>query len=140
MDHHGSTASLNSAGGGKEPSIASEEIRKRDLLIAQLLIQNKELAGEKETQEYELKAQRLTLEEQRNHIEILDAALTSAQSTVLKLETKLNKKIQYEEQANNLQKALNDLQLVNPVQNVASKNFDQHSSIQIDSNQHRSSI
>ncbi|CAG2182713.1 unnamed protein product, partial [Oppiella nova] len=49
-----------------------KEIGKRDVLIAQLLSQNKELLNEKERQEIELQAQRLTLQEQRNHIDILD--------------------------------------------------------------------
>lgn len=67
--------------------------------------------GDKETQEYELQAQRLTLEEQRNHIEILDSALMSAQNNVVKLEAELRRKQAYEERANHLQKALANLQL-----------------------------
>ena len=56
----------------------------------------------------ELQAQRLTLEEQRNHIEILDSALMSTQNA---LESNLRKKMTYEERANTLQKALTNLQL-----------------------------
>lgn len=59
----------------------------------------------------ELQAQRLTLEEQRKHIEILDSALMSTQNNVIVLESNLRKKIAYEERANNLQKALSNLQL-----------------------------
>lgn len=59
----------------------------------------------------ELQAQRLTLEEQRNHIEILDSALMSTQNNVIALESNLRKKMAYEERANNLQKALSNLQL-----------------------------
>lgn len=55
-----------------------------------------------------MQAQREVLEEQRNHIEILDAALMSAQNNVITLENNLRKK---EERANSLQKALNSLQL-----------------------------
>lgn len=76
-----------------------------------LLHTDKELLGDKETQEYELQAQRLTLEEQRNHIEILDSALMYAQNNVVKLESELRKKQAYEERANHLQKALANLQL-----------------------------
>jgi len=39
------------------------------------IVADKELLGDKETQEYELQAQRMTLEEQRNHIEILDSVI-----------------------------------------------------------------
>jgi angiomotin like 1 len=88
-----------------------KEIGKRDVLIAQLLSQNKELLNEKERQEIELQAQRLTLQEQRNHIDILDNALMSAQNNVIKLETECRKKQAYEERANHLQKALSNLQL-----------------------------
>ncbi|XP_074599125.1 26S proteasome non-ATPase regulatory subunit 5 [Brevipalpus obovatus] len=68
------------------------EIQRRDVLIAQLLTQNKEWISEKERQEIELQAQRLTLEEQRNHIEVLDNALMNAQNNVVKLEAELRKK------------------------------------------------
>lgn len=119
---------------GPDGGVDESEIQKRDLLIAQLLTQSKlliilniafelmsnmsnsfgvdkELLGDKEIQEYELQAQRLTLEEQRNHIEILDSALMYAQNNVVKLESELRKKQAYEERANHLQKALANLQL-----------------------------
>ena len=67
--------------------------------------------SDKERQEIELQAQRLTLEEQRNHIDILDNALMNAQNNVIKLEADLRKKAAYEERANHLQKALGNLQL-----------------------------
>lgn len=72
---------------------------------------DKELLDLKERQEMELQAQRLTLEEQRKHIEILDSALMSTQNNVIVLESNLRKKMAYEERANNLQKALSNLQL-----------------------------
>jgi hypothetical protein len=50
---------------------------------------DKELLNEKDRQEIELQAQRLTLQEQRNHIDILDNALMSAQNNVIKLETEV---------------------------------------------------
>lgn len=40
----------------------------------------------KDRQEIELAAQRVTLEEQRTHIDILDTALTNAQANVVRLE------------------------------------------------------
>jgi len=54
------------------------------------IISDKELLNEKERQEIELQAQRLTLQEQRNHIDILDNALMSTQNNVIKLETEVN--------------------------------------------------
>ena len=47
------------------------------------------MLNEKERQEVELQAQRLTLQEQRNHIDILDTALMSAQNNIFKLETEV---------------------------------------------------
>jgi hypothetical protein len=47
---------------------------------------DKELIAAKDRQEIELAAQRATLEEQRTHIDILDTALTNAQSNVVRLE------------------------------------------------------
>lgn len=47
---------------------------------------DKELVAAKERQEIELAAQRATLQEQRTHIDILDTALTNAQSNVVRLE------------------------------------------------------
>ncbi|KAI1309077.1 Angiomotin-like protein 1 [Halotydeus destructor] len=109
------------------------EIQKRDLLIAQLLQQNKELLREKETQEYELQAQRLTLEEQRKHIEILDSALMYAQNNVLKLEGDLRKNQAYEERANHLQKALANLQLASDRRLQMEKRVRTHLEQEIDS-------
>ncbi|KAG5321678.1 AMOT protein, partial [Acromyrmex heyeri] len=63
-----------------------KELSQRELLIGQLLSQNKELTNAKERQEIELTAQRATLQEQRTHIDILDTALTNAQGNVVRLE------------------------------------------------------
>lgn len=52
-------------------------------------LSDKELRNDKEQQEYELQAQRLTLEEQRMHIEILDNTLMQAQQQVAQLEGQL---------------------------------------------------
>lgn len=50
---------------------------------------DKELSNFKERQEIELEAQRLTLQEQRNHIEILDTALINAQNNIMTLENEV---------------------------------------------------
>lgn len=84
------------------------KMTKSHLILRKL---DKELLDLKERQEMELQAQRLTLEEQRKHIEILDSALMSTQNNVIVLESNLRKKMAYEERANNLQKALSNLQL-----------------------------
>lgn len=83
-----------------------KEISKRDILISRLLAQSninpicilhniiiflidKEYISDKERQEIELQAQRLTLQEQRKHIELLDTALMNAQNSIIILETEV---------------------------------------------------
>ncbi|XP_064455840.1 angiomotin-like protein 1 isoform X2 [Ornithodoros turicata] len=90
-----------------------KEVSRRDVLIAQLLTQNKELSAEKERKDIELQAQRATLQEQRNHIDILDNALNNAQANVVRMEEECRKKQFYVERVNQLQKALGNLQLAN---------------------------
>lgn len=88
-----------------------KELTRRDLLISQVITQNKELVAAKERQEIELAAQRATLHEQRTHIDILDSALNNAQENVVKLEEECRKKQVYVERVSQLQKALASLQL-----------------------------
>ncbi|XP_012537833.2 uncharacterized protein LOC105837521 [Monomorium pharaonis] len=87
-----------------------KELTQRELLIGQLITQNKELTAAKERQEIELAAQRATLQEQRTHIDILDNALTNAQSNVVRLEEECRKKQVYVERVGQLQRALSSLQ------------------------------
>lgn len=87
-----------------------KELSQRELLIGQLLTQNKELTAAKERQEIELAAQRATLQEQRTHIDILDTALTNAQGNVVRLEEECRKKQVYVERVGQLQRALSSLQ------------------------------
>ncbi|XP_011305590.1 angiomotin-like protein 1 isoform X2 [Fopius arisanus] len=87
-----------------------KELTQRELLIGQLITQNKELAAAKERQEIELAAQRATLQEQRTHIDILDTALTNAQGNVVRLEEECRKKQAYVERVGQLQRALSSLQ------------------------------
>ncbi|XP_030749777.1 angiomotin-like protein 1 isoform X2 [Sitophilus oryzae] len=87
------------------------ELSKREGIIKQLIMQNKELAAAKERQEIELAAQRATLQEQRTHIDILDTALTNAQGNVVRLEEENRKKQVYVERVAQLQRALYSLQL-----------------------------
>uniref|UniRef100_A0A8D2KXK4 Angiomotin like 1 n=2 Tax=Varanus komodoensis TaxID=61221 RepID=A0A8D2KXK4_VARKO len=72
--------------------------------------QSKEHLKEKEKLEMDLTAMRLTSEEQRRHIEVLDQALNSAQAKVIKLEEELRKKQAHVEKVEKLQQALTQLQ------------------------------
>ncbi|KAG6456561.1 hypothetical protein O3G_MSEX009810 [Manduca sexta] len=88
-----------------------KELQNREMLIAQLITQNKELACAKERQEIEMSAQRATLQEQRTHIDILDTALTNAQANVVRLEEECRHAGGYVERVAGLQRALGSLQL-----------------------------
>ncbi|XP_072939426.1 uncharacterized protein [Epargyreus clarus] len=87
-----------------------KELQNREMLIAQLITQNKELACSKERQEIEMAAQRATLQEQRTHIDILDTALTNAQANVVRLEEECRHASGYVERVMGLQRALASLQ------------------------------
>ncbi|CAH0702747.1 unnamed protein product [Spodoptera exigua] len=87
-----------------------KELQNREMLIAQLITQNKELACAKERQEIEMAAQRATLQEQRTHIDILDTALTNAQANVVRLEEECRHAAGYVERVLGLQRALASLQ------------------------------
>lgn len=105
---------LLSAGIRSEGDSSAEALRKelqnREMLIAQLITQNKELACAKERQEIEMGAQRATLQEQRTHIDILDTALTNAQANVVRLEEECRHASGYVERVAGLQRALSSLQ------------------------------
>jgi hypothetical protein len=91
--------------------VDTNQMVKRENMIAQLITQNKDLLAAKDRQEIELAAQRATLEEQRTHIDILDTALTNAQSNVVRLEEECRKKQVHVERVAQLQRALSSLQL-----------------------------
>ncbi|XP_046396967.1 uncharacterized protein LOC124163899 isoform X2 [Ischnura elegans] len=107
----GGNDQASSASVSLEVSSLRKELAERDLLLAQLVTSNKELAACKERQEIELAAQRATLQEQRTHIDILDTALTNAQGNVVRLEEENRKKQMYVERVGQLQRALSSLQL-----------------------------
>ena len=67
-------------------TILKGEIMRKDALIQQLVSQNKELMAARERQDIELTAQRETIQEHRTHIDVLDSALSNAQTNVLRLE------------------------------------------------------
>lgn len=68
------------------------------------------MAG-KERQEQESLSLRETLQEQRAHIDVLDSALSSAQSTVLRLEEEVRQKEVYVDRVKSMTKSLEQLQV-----------------------------
>lgn len=83
--------------------IESQDIEHKIFLI---LFKDKELSAAKERQDIELAAQRATLQEQRNHIGILDSALTNAQQNIRRLEEELRKKQIFIDRLNQLHGAI----------------------------------
>lgn len=61
-------------------------LSEKKIFLFKYFFLDKELVAAKERQEIELAAQRATLQEQRTHIDILEAALTNAQGNVVRLE------------------------------------------------------
>lgn len=92
-------------------SILRGEILRKDALINQLHNQNKELMAAKERQDIETAAQRETLQEQRTHIDVLDAALSNAQNTVLRLEEEVRQKEATADRVKQMTKSLEQLQV-----------------------------
>ncbi|GBP54301.1 Angiomotin [Eumeta japonica] len=101
---------VRAEGDGANAEALRKELQNREMLIAQLITQNKELACAKERQEIEMAAQRATLQEQRTHIDILDTALTNAQANVVRLEEECRHASGYVERVMGLQRALASLQ------------------------------
>ena len=92
-------------------AILRGEVLRKDALIAQLMSQNKMLMTTKERQDVEVSAQHETLEEQRSHIQILDTALSNAQSQLLRLEEENRLKEGYAERVKQMTRALEQLQV-----------------------------
>uniref|UniRef100_A0A1I7XKM0 Centrosomal protein of 162 kDa n=1 Tax=Heterorhabditis bacteriophora TaxID=37862 RepID=A0A1I7XKM0_HETBA len=65
---------------------AMEKIGQLNMVLAEIIPQNKELMAVKERQKMELDAQNATLEEQRTHIAMLEKALSNAQERLSKRE------------------------------------------------------
>ncbi|XP_037075492.1 angiomotin-like protein 1 [Pollicipes pollicipes] len=82
---------------------------RRELLIQQLVTQNKELQAVKERQEIELTAQRATLQEQRQYIDILDTALTKAQENVVRVEKEHAERAAHKKIRTDLEREIADL-------------------------------
>lgn len=93
-----------------DPELKNELMRK-DGMITKLITQNRDLLTNKDRLEIEIAAQRSTLEEHRNHIDILDSALSTAQSSMAKFDEELQKKKRDDETVQHLQQVLIQLKL-----------------------------
>ena len=79
----------------QQQQLSSSSRSQQDLLITQLIQQNKELVDANKRQYIEIQAQSATLEEQRIHINVLDSALE-------RLEEEVHQKQLYQKQLQNL--------------------------------------
>lgn len=101
----------------------------RHQLVTQLAAQNRELQSIRERQEIELSAQRSTLQEQRQYIDILDTALSKAQEKAALIERHNAERIRsqyverstYVERVAQLQRSLTSYQLAAERREAAQK-------------------
>ncbi|CAJ0610307.1 unnamed protein product [Cylicocyclus nassatus] len=87
---------------------AMEKVNQLNMVLAEIIPQNKELAAVKERQRLELEAQNATLEEQRTHISMLEKALSNAQERLAKREKVCDELTLAAERANHLQRLLHE--------------------------------
>ncbi|VDP14012.1 unnamed protein product [Heligmosomoides polygyrus] len=87
---------------------AMEKVNQLNMLLAEIIPQNKELVTVKERQRLELEAQNATLEEQRTHISMLEKALSNAQERLAKREKVCDELTVAAERANHLQRLLHE--------------------------------
>ncbi|VDN00865.1 unnamed protein product [Thelazia callipaeda] len=84
----------------------SEQINKLNLLLNEIIPQNKELLICKERQKMDIEALEVTLKDQRNHIQILEKALGNAQEKALRKEKEVEELTEKVERAESLQKTV----------------------------------
>ncbi|KAM3728326.1 Angiomotin-like protein [Dirofilaria immitis] len=84
----------------------SEQINKLNLLLNEIIPQNKELMTCKERQKMDIEALEVTLKDQRNHIQILEKALGNAQDKAWRKEKEVEELTERVERAESLQKAV----------------------------------
>ncbi|KAL6724817.1 hypothetical protein Aduo_019672 [Ancylostoma duodenale] len=87
---------------------AMEKVNQLNMMLAEIIPQNKELAAVKDRQRLELEAQNATLEEQRTHISMLEKALSNAQERLAKREKVCDELTLAAERANHLQRLLHE--------------------------------
>lgn len=114
MEHlhaHYSSKETETAQQKVETGELHSELHKRGAMIAELTAQRQESDMSYARMEEEMIAQRVTLDEQRLHIEVLDNALSNAQANVVKLQEECKRRQGYLEKANMLESLLNSLQV-----------------------------
>lgn len=113
----------------KDPSSRDESPKDKqgqDSLLTKLLNQNKELMTNNEHLDIEIAAQRATLKEQRNHIDILDTALVNAQANIIHLQEQLRKKVMCEERLEELEDVIAELRNASDKRQVVELKLRQH--------------
>ncbi|XP_038050465.1 angiomotin-like isoform X2 [Patiria miniata] len=86
-----------------------QEINAKDAMMQKLVNENQELMMSNQRMETEMSAQRATLSEQRQHIDVLDTALSNAQANVVKLQEECRKRQAYVDKVSTLQKMVSAL-------------------------------
>lgn len=96
-------------------TMLDSEIRKellgKDSLIVKLISQNQDLTATKEQLEVEYATQKSAMHDQSLHLKLLDSALSSARSDVMKYEEQMENRKAEEDKVSELQRALTQLQL-----------------------------
>ncbi|KAK0403993.1 hypothetical protein QR680_017229 [Steinernema hermaphroditum] len=86
-----------------------DQVAKLNMFINDLMLQNKDLRERDDRQRIEIEAQRVTLEEQRTHIDILEKAVRNAQDRITKKEQQAVDAAAVVDRANHLQKVVDEL-------------------------------
>ncbi|MFH4975409.1 hypothetical protein AB6A40_002118 [Gnathostoma spinigerum] len=84
----------------------NDQIAKLNLILNEMIPQNKELQAVKERQKRDIEALEVTLKDQRNHIQILEKALSNAQEKVWRKEKEVEELSGAAERVIALQKAI----------------------------------
>uniref|UniRef100_A0AC35GP97 Uncharacterized protein n=1 Tax=Panagrolaimus sp. PS1159 TaxID=55785 RepID=A0AC35GP97_9BILA len=87
---------------------SSMQVAQLTMLLNEYVAQNKELQNRQERQKVELEAHIVTLNEQRNHIDMLEKALTNAQEKLATKDRQLQDYNAVVERCNHVQKLLQD--------------------------------
>uniref|UniRef100_A0A915BY13 Angiomotin C-terminal domain-containing protein n=1 Tax=Parascaris univalens TaxID=6257 RepID=A0A915BY13_PARUN len=84
----------------------ADQLNKLNLILNEMIPQNKELLACKERQKMDIEALEVTLKDQRNHIQILEKALSNAQEKVWRKEKEVEELTAGAERAAALQRAV----------------------------------
>jgi hypothetical protein len=92
----------------QEPHDTNMQVAQLTMLLNEYVAQNKELQNRQERQKVELEAHIVTLNEQRNHIDMLEKALTNAQEKLATKDRQLQDYNALVERCNHVQKLFQD--------------------------------